>query len=542
MRSRVLGLGLLFASQSFSAATALAAGPEVQGFFPAGGQRGTSVEVTLGGKLPNWPVQTWVDGAGLTLTPKEEKGKLTIAVAADAVPGTRWIRVHDAAGASAPVPFIVGALPEVVETEPNDAPTTALTPGAASLVANGRLGKSGDVDLWPVELKKGQTLVASLLAHEGLGSPVDAVLQVISAGGQVLSFNHDQRGLDPEIAFVAPSDGRYLVRLFGFPSQPNQTIGFAGGESYVYRLTLATGPFVDYLWPLAVTRGRESRAELVGWNIADDVRMLTLVAQDDPFLVTDARLANTAALRVEPHETIVEAEPNAPDAAQSIALPLTITGRIEAPGDTDAYSFAGKQGQPLVFELASRGLGYPLDAVLQVVDAQGKSLVKVDDLGAARDPSLTFTSAADGRFRLLVQDLNNAGSPRHVYLLRATKAEPAFQVTAGANAIELSADKPAELTLTVDRQHGFAEDIGFRIEGLPPFVSAAPVVSTGSGDSAKAVKLSLTSAGGAFSGPIRIQGESTGPLKRHQTATAAVANHTVRCENLWLTVLPAKPQ
>jgi hypothetical protein len=305
---------------------------------------------------------------------------------------------------------------------------------------------------------------------------------------------------------------------------------------------MATSPFVDYCWPLAVTRGRDSRAELAGWNIADDVRMLTLVAQDDPFLVTDARLANTASLRVEPHETIVEIEPNAPDAAQPIALPVTITGRIEAPGDTDAYSFAGKQGQPLVFELASRGLGYPMDAVLEVVDAQGKSLVKVDDLGAVRDPSLAFTPAADGTFKVLVQDLNMAGSPRHVYLMRATHAEPKFAVTTAANAIELSADKPAEIALTVDRQHGFAEEIGFRVEGLPPFVSAAPVVSAGNGDSAKAVKLTLTSAGGAFSGPIRIQAESTGPLKQLQTATAAVANQTVRCENLWLTVLAAKPQ
>ena len=73
-------------------------------------------------------------------------------------------------------------------------------------------------------------------------------------------------------------------------------------------------------------------------------------------------------------------------------------------------------------------------------------------------------------------------------------------------------------------------------------MSAAPVVSTASGDSAKAVKLTLTSAGGAFSGPIRIVGESTGPLKQRRTATAAVANHTFRCENLWLTVLAAKPQ
>lgn len=524
----------------FATTIAWSAGPEVHSFLPAGGQRGTTVDVTVGGKLPNWPVQTWVDGAGLTLSAKEEKGKLSLVIAADAVPGTRWIRVYDAAGASAPIPFIIGTLPETLETEPNDAPSAAQSPMTPSLVANGRLAKRGDVDLWPVTLRQGQTLVASLAAHESLGSPVDAVMQIISAGGQTLAYNHDQRGLDPQLTFVAPADGTYLVRLFGFPSTPNQTIGLAGGDSYVYRLTLATGPFVDYCWPLAVTRGREASVELVGWNIADDERKVTIATHEDEFLIADARLANTASVHVEPHETMAEAELNGPTAAQSITLPVTITGRIEAPGDTDAFSFVGKKGEPLSFELVSRELGYPLDAVLQVLDADGKQLARVDDLGAARDPSLTFTPPADATFRLLVQDLNAAGSSRHVYRLQARKPEPTFEATASGHAFEVSADKPAEISLAIDRRHGFAAEIAFQVEGLPEFVSAASAVSAGSGDTAKSVKLTLTSTGGSFSGPVRIVGQSQGALALTRAATAVIPNHTVRCQQLWLTVVPAK--
>jgi hypothetical protein len=487
-------------------------------------------------------VQTWVDGEGLTVATKEEKGKLSVTIATDAVPGTRWIRVFDDAGASAPIPFIVGNLPETLETEPNEGATDALAPMVAPVVANGRLGRSGDVDVWLVNLRRGQTLVASLMAHEGLGSPVDAVMQIVSSRGQMLALNHDQRGLDPEITFVAPSDDNYLVRVFGFPSTPNTTIGFAGGDSYVYRLTLATSPFVDYCWPLAVTRGRESRVELFGWNIADPERIITPVAERDEFPIADPRLANTASVRVEEHETIVEIEPNDLAAAQAITLPVTITGRIDPPGDIDAFAFIGKKGNPLTFDLASRELGYPLDAVVEVLDAEGKSLIRVDDLGEARDPSLTFTPPADGPFRLVVQDLNNSGSVRHVYRLRASKAEPTFQVVASGQAFELSAEKPADVGLSIDRQQGFAEEISFRVEGLPEFVSVADAVSAASGDSAKSVKLTLTSKGGKFSGPIRIIGESSGPLKLSRRATAAIPNHTVRSENLWLTAVDAKTQ
>jgi hypothetical protein len=280
--------------------------------------------------------------------------------------------------------------------------------------------------------------------------------------------------------------------------------------------------------------------ELFGWNIAEGERKVTLSTEQDEYLIADPRLANTASVRVEPHETMVETEPNAPAAAQMITLPVTITGRIEAPGDVDAFAFVGKQGEPIEFDLDSRELGYPLDAVLQLLDAEGKSLARVDDLGAARDPSLTFTPPADGTFRLLVQDLNAAGSSRHVYRLRGTKPEPTFEVTASAHAFELSADKPTEIALSIDRRQGFAEEIAFRVEGLPEFVSAAPVVSPASGDAAKSVKLTLTSKGGSFSGPIRIIGQSNGALALSRAAAAVVPKHTVLCKQLWLTVVAAK--
>ncbi len=397
---------------------ATAAGPEVTALLPAGGQRGTTVEVTASGKFPAWPVQAWVDRSGLTVSPTDDKGKLSVIIAADAAPGTHWLRLFDAEGASPPLPLVVGTLGEIVEKEPNNAPQTAQQVGSAAVVVNGRLGGRDDVDTFATTLQKGQTLVASLAAHETLGSPVDAVMHVVSADGFQLAYNHDQRGLDPEIVFTAPGDGTYLVRVFGFPSEPNSTIGFAGGDAYVYRLTLTTAGFVDYPWPLAATRDRETPVQLAGWNIPESLHSVTIRPADELAEIADPQLANVAALLVEPHETIIEAEPNEQGTPQELSLPVTVSGRIEHPEDVDAFSFTGQKDQPLVFQLQSRALGYPLDAVLQVFDAEGKSLARADDAGGGYDAELTFSPPADGKYVVVVTDLTRQGSPRHVYRLR----------------------------------------------------------------------------------------------------------------------------
>ena len=539
-RRRILTACALSAAVVATWHAAHSAGPEVSSLLPAGGQRGTTVEVSAGGKFANWPAQAWVDRPGLTITAADDKGKLSVAIAPDAAPGLYWIRLFDAEGASAPQPFVVGTLAEMVEQESNNAPGNATATPSSTVVANGRLGGGGDVDHFAVSLEQGQTLVASLAGHETLGSPMDAVMHVASATGRQLAYNHDQRGLDPEIIFAAPADGTYLVRVFAFPSAPNSTIGFAGNDRYVYRLTLTTAGFVDYPWPLAVTRNRETRVELAGWNISESLQAVTIKPDGETFRISDPQLAGVATVAVEPHDTLVESEPNEPESPQTIALPTTITGRIERPGDVDAYSFEGKKGQPLVFQLESRELGYPLDAVIEVTDAAGKSLARVDDTGDTRDPLVAFSPPADGPFRVVVSDLNRQGSSRHVYRLRATKAAPSYKVSADTHAYTVSPDKPGEITLSVERQNGFAEEIAFTVTGLPEFVTAAPATSAAEGDSAKAVKLSLASSGGPFSGPIRIQGQATGASKLSRTATTAIPNHTARAADLWLTATAAK--
>src|SRR5262245_55328538 len=118
--------------------------PTVTYLYPAGGQRGTKLEVTARGTFERWPVQVWTSDKPLTASAGKDKGKLSISIAADAVPGIHWLRLHDAQGASTPRPFLVGMLPDVAEKEPNDEAVNAQVVSLPATV-NGRLEKPGDV-------------------------------------------------------------------------------------------------------------------------------------------------------------------------------------------------------------------------------------------------------------------------------------------------------------------------------------------------------------------------------------------------------------
>ncbi|MGD9648098.1 MAG: hypothetical protein AB7U73_20465 [Pirellulales bacterium] len=62
------------------------AAPEVNYFYPPGGQRGQTVEVTAAGKFPAWPAKCWVDRPGLEATAQEKNGVLSVHIASDAAP------------------------------------------------------------------------------------------------------------------------------------------------------------------------------------------------------------------------------------------------------------------------------------------------------------------------------------------------------------------------------------------------------------------------------------------------------------------------
>jgi hypothetical protein len=506
----------------------LSAPPAVTYLFPAGGQRGTAVEVTAAGSFERWPVRAWVSGHGVTATPGKDKGKLTVTVAADAEPGTRWVRLFDEQGASAPRPFLVGTLPEVAEQEPNDDPKhPQVLPGPAVTV-NGRLGKPGDVDCFAVTCRQGQTLVADLEANSTLRSPMDAVLQVVSPDGFVLAENNDFRGLDPRIVYPVPHDGTYVVRTFAFPATPDSSIRFAGAENYVYRLTVTTGGFADYPVPLAVARAAPGAVDLVGWNLPDAARRLPVPVPEvgDEATLAHPALANRVRVRLEPHPCVVRPSGAGPFA---VTPPVSVTARLDRPGAADVYRIAAKKGQRLTVQAQSRALGLPVAGVLRLTDEAGKELVRAEPAGLDKDAELAFTPPTDGAYLLTVRDQFGGGGPRSAYLLRVAPDEPDFTLALKSDRFTLAAGQALDVPVAVTRR-GFTADIELSVEGLPPGVRAAVTARTPA-----QITLRLTAAADvSWSGPIRIVGRGGPVASRLATATPADGGEPIA--DLWLTV------
>lgn len=518
-----------------------AAPPQLDYLFPAGAQKGQTTVVSASGAFSTWPVKTWVDREGLTVTPGDKKGELKITASPEAS-GVYWLRLYNEEGASALRPWMVGNLPEVSESETNDDPRKPHQLDGPCVV-NGKLAKRGDVDAFALELQQGQTLVASLMANDTLGSPMDGVLQICDANGFVLTQNDDARGYDPLATLVVPRDGVYLVRTFAFPVEPNSSIAFAGGENFVYRLTITTGPIVDHAFPMAVRAEESTELRLFGWGLPDAGAGL-VVPPGGELEVTNVSapgVAGSLTLPVLQRELVVARDDASPESPQAVETPVTISGRIETPSDIDAFRFRASKGKKVSLRVESRVLGFPLDPMLEVTDAQGKSLAEVDDEGRSqRDPSLSFAPPADGEYVVTLRDVHRHGGLRYVYRLTLEEETPDFRLTVAADAFTLTPGKPLEIPITIERRFGFQDEIEITAEGLPSGVSAAAVKSLPKGDSAKSVKLIVTADAAASGNAFAILGRSGGdsPLKRAARMTNAPTLSTA--SPLWLTVTATK--
>src|SRR5581483_490666 len=176
----------------FCAAAARADLPELSYIFPAGGQRGTTVECRVGGlyltencrlevlgegvKLNGSPkpIKTlWFEGPLLPLGASQQQEdypkdwSATVAIGADARLGSYYWRASTSQGVAPMKRFVVGELPEIVEQEIEGDPISVTV--ALPVTINGRTFPREDVDLWSFSAKRGQTIRCEVVAAR-LGS------------------------------------------------------------------------------------------------------------------------------------------------------------------------------------------------------------------------------------------------------------------------------------------------------------------------------------------------------------------------------------
>jgi hypothetical protein len=522
---RLVLSGLLLLCASFVHAAA----PTLTGLYPAGGQRGTTIEGFAIGTFDSWPVQFWTNSPLITVTPGKDKGKLSIKLSKELVPGTYWLRCYDAQGASGLRPFIVGTLPEAMEVEPND---TQAKSQVASLpvVINGKLNRNGDLDSYAVTLKKGDTLVASIESHHVLRSAADMVMQLTNANGTVLAQNHDYHGLDPQLHFTATEAGTYYVRLFAFPANPDSSIRYSGGELYFYRLTLTTGPFVDHALPLAISVKEPTIVRLLGWNLGSQTQAGMVKSDDDLVQVYHPEAACQAVLRLEKWP-VADATLRHQASASPVA-PFSLTASLTRQQAAFQTKITLSKGKKYYLQALSQTLELDTDPVLTITDASGKIVHQAEAAALHADVMTSYTPASDGLFTIAVRDLHGRYGWRHHVLLRIFPAEPSYSISVDADRFTLTAGKHLDIPVKVSMLDGWKEPVQISLVDLSSTVKWK-VQSTTTKDAMTTITLRLENSipGNAS---FRIIGQSKDVTKN---ATATLADLGTMTKTVWLTTL-----
>jgi hypothetical protein len=192
--------------------------PFVTSIFPLGGRVGEPVNIEVNG----WNLEK------TTLAPPPP----------DAKPGRYLLAATNGTLISNDVPFALDTLPEGLDTEPNDEPSKA-QPVTLPIIVNGRADQPGDWDVFAVEGKAGETIVAEVHARR-LGSPFDSFIKVTGPDGKVIALNDDHfdagSGLntdhaDSYLMVNLRADGKYCIHLGDTRRQ--------AGKEYAYRLRIS---------------------------------------------------------------------------------------------------------------------------------------------------------------------------------------------------------------------------------------------------------------------------------------------------------------
>jgi hypothetical protein len=446
---------------AFPHAEAHAEPPDIAYIYPAGGQRGQTVPVRVGGYYFHGQADFEMLGAGVKFQPvirrtetlwfegplihqplsqqgenypKDHLNEITVAKEAEL--GQRLWRCWTSQGATRNMKFVIGDLPEVMEKE------MAGRPIAHSLVlpvtANGRIFPREDVDVWTFSAKAGETIVCDAAANR-FGSPLNIVLAIRDAAGHPVASNKFIRGGDPIHWFKVPRAGRYEVHI--------RDAKFWGLQNHIYRLTLKRGPHILHHFPLGARRGTTESVEITGPGLPPQKMSITFPNdQRDLYAVS---IKNRGMINFAIGDFPEQVEP----ASAPVTLPVVFNGRISKPGETDIWKVQLLAKQKILLDLAAAQLGTPLDAVLTLSDANGKQLATNDDRSKGQpDPRLEFTAPSDGTYLVRIRDrFSSRGGPRFAYRLTLAGADqPNFAVTLPASFYNVARDPKGGLETNAD--------------------------------------------------------------------------------------------
>ncbi|VGO14899.1 putative subtilase-type serine protease [Pontiella desulfatans] len=484
--------------------------------YPAGGQRGTTFEVVLGGQHLDGARAAYVSGKGVRaevvehirplnqgafkeiqgqmgqLRNKGEKtaedemrmealraklstfsirkssvpalvetARVQVTISADAKPGRRELRLMGDKGLSNPLVFMVGRHPERVEE-------SARTRAVAESQRRGGRGRRKEQDVKPMPgvepvkndpQKEVRIELPATLNGQILPGDVDRYRFRASKGQQLVAVA-SARELIPYLPDAVPG---WFQAVLALNDASGNEIAFEDDHNLSpdpqLRCTLpADGEYVLEIRD-ALYRGREDFVYRVSIGDAPVLETPTLISQDRG--LRECR-------DEEPNNTLAT--------AQCIKGPMVVHGCIDEPGDVDTFSFTCRAGARIVAEVRARRLGSPMDSLLILTDTNGVQLALNDDFedkaeGLAThhaDSRIAFTAPEGGTYHLHVRDIQLHGGLEYRYRLQIDAQRPDFELRIVPSAINTPAGTTVPVRIYALRKDGCTGPITLGLVDPPP--------------------------------------------------------------------------
>ena len=363
--------------------------------FPAGGNPGKTVEVTIAGADLDDVNQLQFSRAGIVAKQKMaepgpfDKGpqpvanQFVVTIAANVPLGVYEARAIGKYGASNPRAFTVGDIPETLEIEPNNEFETATEITSPALI-NGRSNQAADVDFFKFNATAGQRIIVTSYAWR-IDSKVDTVVTVFDGAGRQVGGNRDDQSRDSLVDFTVAAAGEYRIKV--------NDATYLGGTDYVYRISVGVLPHIDFVFPPAGLAGGSRPFTVYGRNlrggqpagISLSGRPLQKLAVSIPipaatapvvafqsFLApasagvdaTEYRIkgplgsSNSVLVGIAAATPVLEKEPNSAfDSAQKLTAPCEVMGQFFPARDRDWFQLDAKKGESFAVEVISQRLG-----------------------------------------------------------------------------------------------------------------------------------------------------------------------------------------
>ena len=524
--------------------------PSLSYIFPAGGQRGTTVDVRIGAHYLHRSAPLRVVGQGVKASesirqidriwfegpmirkpfsqraedyPKDHQA--TFEIAEDAPLGLCFWQVWTSQGAVAGRPFVIGDLPELVEEEIDGTPVPTLV--ELPVTVNGRVFPREDVDIWSFDATAGQVITCSVNAAR-IESPLDARLEVRGPDGSRIVENDDHFGADPLVRFRAEVDGRYEVRI--------HDINYLGLQNYVYRLTIRAGKHIDHVFPLGAKQNSTTHFRFYGAELDGLTQAMEIGGNDDLQLrylhFDDGTRSNLFAVAAGQHDEINEA--SAPELIE-LDRSLILNGQIKEADEVDRWRLQAAPETPVKFELKAASLGSSLDAVVVVRDPQqDANLLETGSTTVERvEPGGTFTMPPGGEVELMVRHVESGfGGAEYAYRLSLVpNARPEFKLLLPSDSLTLFRGESVKLPVNVKRIAGYDKAIQLSVENLPAGVTIEEgLIPADKSDGGLTLKAAETA---RIQGvPIRVVGQPVVVESTEEAAAKEVTEEEVTEEEL----------